>query len=226
MHAEVYTWHWSTGACYITDVSLLTDNTNCVQWKVPISNMSCASPQSEEWGRIAAVEQQAFVALLKAMPNLTQLFAYIIVHTSRRMSKMLVYLSQFWPTPCSKGSSATTHSSRWTVCWCNVSSSCLERLALGLSGNRILTDFLRDREETSSILMGYLEGGSIKIQNITTVAQKFPNLQHLDLDSLSYPRWWNWCRPISRLRSLQTLRLMNIEFWHLTPLVNLLRHTH
>ena len=41
-------------------------------------------------GRIAAVEQQAFVAVLKAMPNLTQLFAYIIVHTSRRMSKMLM----------------------------------------------------------------------------------------------------------------------------------------
>ena len=46
-------------------------------------------------GRIAAVEQQTFVAVLKAMPNLTQLFAYIIVHTSSRMSKMLVYLSQF-----------------------------------------------------------------------------------------------------------------------------------
>ena len=34
--------------------------------------------------------------------------------------------------------------------------------------------------------MGYLHGASIEISNISIVAQKFPKLRHLELDSLSY----------------------------------------
>ena len=43
-----------------------------------------------------------------------------------------------------------------------------------------------DCDETSSLLMGYLHGASIGIRNISIVAQKFPKLRHLELDSLSY----------------------------------------
>ena len=71
-----------------------------------------------------------------------------------------------------------------------------------------------------------INGCPIGIENITIIAQKFSNLHHLEMDCsasiMSDARCLNSC---PGFKHLQTLRLINSEFWNLSHVVDPLRYS-
>ena len=91
--------------------------------------------------------------------------------------------------------------------------------------DQIITIFLGECSEIIEPVLD-INGCPIDIENITIIAQKFPNLRHLELDwsalIMSDARCLNSC---PGFKHLQTLRLINSEFWNLSHVVDPLRHS-
>ena len=170
----------------------------------------------------AAVQQQGLMAVLTAMPNLIQLYAYIIdAHAEDDEEKAGVFDSILRLLPPLKDLELRYIVVGDPTVNISVSSTCLERLAMFVPADHIITNFLRECSEIIEPVLD-VDGCLLDIENITIIAQKFPNLRHLELD------WTAFIMSDARclnFKHLQTLRLINSEFWNLSHVVDPLCHS-
>ena len=158
----------------------------------------------------AATQQEALLAVLTAMPNLTQLYAYIVdAHVEDDEEKAGVFDSILCSLPVLKDLELRYIVVGDPAVHISVSSTCLERLAMFVPADQIITIFLGECSEIIEPVLD-INGCPIDIENITIIAQKFPNLRHLELDwsafIMSDARCLNSC---PGFKHMQTLRLIN-----------------